>query len=75
MNGNGNGAGTLRMLLKWLLVGLVAIVALRLILKLAGVIVGFALWAIFALGPILLVGWLVLKALRHFSRDADYPTA
>jgi hypothetical protein len=55
----------------WLLAGLVAILALKVAWVLAGAAIGLLFFGIFTLGPIVLVGWLVLKALRHFARDTD----
>ncbi len=72
MTGNGNG-GILKTVAIWLIVGVAAIVGLKVALVTLGLVTRVALFAIFTLGPILLVGWLVLKALRHFTRDTTTP--
>jgi hypothetical protein len=66
INGGGSLVGSL---LTLLLVGVVAIIALKLAVAIAGMLLGLMVVALFTLGPILLVGWLVVKALRHFSRE------
>ncbi len=71
-NGDGNG-GILKTVAIWLVVGVAAIVGLKIALVALGLVARVALFAIFTLGPILLVGWLVLKALRHFTRDTMSP--
>jgi hypothetical protein len=65
-NSGESGFGTA---VKWVIIGLVALFALRIGLFALGFVTRFALSALFTLGPILLVGWLVLKLLRHFARD------
>ena len=53
----------------WLLIGILAIVAIKVGLAIAGFLIGLGFFALFTVGPILLVGWLVWKALRYFSRE------
>ncbi len=69
----GERGGIVREVLKWCVIGVVAIVALKVALAVAGIVfglvVGLSLTILFTLGPILLAGWLVLKALRFFSRE------
>ena len=72
MTGNGNG-GILKTMATWLIVGVAAIVALKVVMVTFGLVARVALFAIFTLGPVLLVGWLVLKALRYFTRDTVTP--
>ena len=71
MNGYDDGGFSLRKVVKWLVIGLVAVVALRLALVAAGMILQFGLFALVRIGPILLVGWLVLKLLRYLTRDPN----
>jgi len=58
-------------LLTWFLVALLAIAALKLALWAVGVALGIGTWLLFSVGPILLVGWLVLKALRWLGEPAN----
>jgi hypothetical protein len=69
MSTYGESDGLVKRILTWLVIGILGIVALRLALVLLGIVFKFGSFAIFTLGPILLVGWLVLKALRYFTRD------
>ncbi|MEX2571155.1 MAG: hypothetical protein WD737_07595 [Gemmatimonadota bacterium] len=67
--------GILKKIVVWTAIGLMAIVALKVILAIAGFVIGIGFLALFTIGPILLVGWLVVKALRYFTRDPAMPTA
>lgn len=71
---------TIGTVLTWAVLGLLAFVALKLALRVLGVLVGVAgmvfgliTFLAFTIGPIVLVGWLAVKAWRAFSRPA--PTA
>lgn len=64
---------TLGTLVKWTLLGFIALFALKLVLGLLGSVFGFAMAVVFTLGPIVLLGWLTLKAiewLRGAEREA-----
>jgi len=61
-------------IVKWMFVGVAVVIALKFALSAVGVFLRFGLFAILALGPILFVGWLILKALRCFSRDKGSST-
>ena len=69
MTGYGNGQSTFGRIVKWLVVGFVAIVAFRVGLFLLGAALKASLFVIFTLGPIVLVGWLVIKFLRWISQS------
>jgi hypothetical protein len=69
MGGNGNCRIDLGTIGTWLVIGVVAVFAFKIGLLLFGIVSRVALFALFTIGPILLVGWLVLKALRYFTRD------
>jgi len=51
---------------------LLAIAALKLAFWVLGAAVGVGFWLIFTIGPILLVGWLVMKAFRFLTRPKEY---
>lgn len=64
-----NNRGLAGKVITWILVGIVAIVVLKLAAAIAGLVVGLGFFLLFTVGPILLLGWLVLKALRHLTRE------
>jgi hypothetical protein len=55
----------------WVLVGVVAIVAIKVAFAIAGLVIGVGSIVLFTLGPILLAGWLIVMALRYFTRDRN----
>ncbi len=55
-------------LLKYLILGLLAIVALTVVLKVVGVVVGIGFALLITVGPILLVGYGVSRLLGHKKR-------
>lgn len=61
-----------RDLVTWLLVGILAIVALKLALLVIGSVFSVGLFLALTVGPILIVGWLAIKVLRRFSRGSDF---
>ncbi|HUE96119.1 MAG TPA: hypothetical protein VMN39_05640 [Longimicrobiaceae bacterium] len=67
----GSGGSTLGRVVKWLVIGIVAIIALRVGLFLLGAAVKASFFILFTLGPLVLVGWLVMKFLRWISRNPD----
>ncbi len=69
-----NNGSFLRNVVVWMLIGILAIVAIKVGLALAKVAVSLLFFAVFTLGPILFVGWLVLKALRYFTRNGSEAT-
>jgi hypothetical protein len=67
---------TLGKLVTLAFVALLAIAALKLAFWLFGVAMGVGMVILFRLGPILLVGWLVMRFLRWLNRPkTDYPVA
>jgi hypothetical protein len=60
-------------LVSWLFVALLAIAALKLAFWVFGAALGLGAWLLFTLGPILLVGWLVVKLVRYLGRPRSYP--
>ena len=59
-------------MISWLLVALLAIAALKLAFWVFGAALGIGAWLLFTLGPILLVGWLVVKLVRWLGRPRSY---
>lgn len=59
-------------LISWFLIALLAIAALKLAFWVFGAALGIGAWLIFTVGPILLVGWLVVKLVRWLGRPREY---
>jgi hypothetical protein len=59
-------------LITFFIVGLVAIVLLRGILWIAGAAFGLGLFLLFTVGPILLIGWIVVRAARWLRGNDRY---
>lgn len=60
----------------WTIIGILAVLAFKLatwllgfLLGVAGMVVGIALFLLFTVGPILLVGWLAVKAWNAFTKE------
>jgi hypothetical protein len=62
MSGNGS---ILSKLLVWTVAGVLALVALKLALALFGFVVGIGAFLLFTVGPLILIGWLALKAWEY----------
>lgn len=58
-------AGTMLM---WGGVGVMALIALKIVLKLLGIVMGFVGFLFFTVLPLLVVGWLVMKLWQAFTR-------
>lgn len=62
-------------ILTWTVVGMVALIALKITVRLIGFLIGLAgmafgvaIFLLFTLGPIILLGWLAVKAWKAFTR-------
>ena len=53
----------------WTVIGILAVIALRIVFRLIGFAMGIAGFLLFTLGPILLVGWILVKAWQAFSKE------
>lgn len=60
-----------KQVLTWTVVGIVAVLALKLVLGLVGAAFGLVGFLLFTVGPILLVGWLAMKAWEAFSKKPN----
>ena len=72
MSTNDGERSLLGTLVSWFFVALLAIAALKLAFWVFGAALGIGTWLIFTVGPILLVGWLIVKIVRHLSRPRAY---
>lgn len=59
-------------LLTWFLTALLVIAAIKLTFFLLGATMGLVSFLLFTVGPILLVGWLVVKLVGFFTREPEY---
>jgi len=64
---NGNKGSMIGQLLKWLVIGLLAVLALKIVFGLVGTVIGLALFVVFKLGPLVLLAWLGWKAWQYFT--------
>jgi hypothetical protein len=70
MSTYGDSGITFGKIITWVLMALLAIAALKLAFWVVGAAVGLGFWLIFTIGPILLIGWLVIKMVRYVRRTA-----
>lgn len=59
----------LKQVLTWAVVGIVAVFVLKLALSLAGMAFGLITFLLFTVGPLVLVGWLAVKAWNAFTKE------
>ncbi len=52
----------------WTIVGILAVLALKLLFGLLGMAFGLVTFLLFTVGPILLLGWLAVKAWNAFTK-------
>ncbi len=72
MSTNDGERSLLGTLVSWFFVALLAIAALKLAFWVFGAALGIGAWLIFTVGPILLVGWLIVKIVRYLGRPRGY---
>ena len=58
-----------KQIVTWTVVGIIAVLALKLVLSLLGMAFGLITFLLFTVGPILLVGWLAVKAWNAFTKE------
>jgi hypothetical protein len=73
MTSYSNDRSLLSKLLTWFFVALLAMALLKMAFWVVGVAVGIGTWMLFTIGPILLIGWLVLKLIRWMGEPRRYP--
>ena len=56
-------------IITWTVVGILAILALKVVFGLLGIAMGLVSFLLFTVGPILLVGWLAVKAWGAFTKE------
>jgi hypothetical protein len=65
----GDNTSPVATLIKWAILVVVAVVALKLVLGLLGIVLGFAAFLLFTVAPIVFVGWLIMKAWQAFTKE------
>ncbi|HEX6927186.1 MAG TPA: hypothetical protein VF167_17305 [Longimicrobiaceae bacterium] len=72
MSTNEGDRSLLGTIISWFFVALLVIAGLKLAFWVFGAALGIGTWLLFTIGPILLVGWLVVKLIRFLSRPREY---
>ncbi len=60
-----------KQVLIWTVVGILALLAIKFVLGLLGMAFGLVTFLLFTVGPILLVGWLAVKAWNAFAKEPN----
>lgn len=70
----GENRSLLGSIVKWTIIGVLAVIAFRIAMRvlgfvigLAGMALGIAMFVLFTVGPLVLMGWLSMKAWRAFT--------
>lgn len=73
MTENGSLLGRI---VKWTIIGVLAVIAFRIAMRLAAFVIGLAgmafglaMFVLFTVGPLVLLGWLAMKAWRAFAKE------
>lgn len=62
----GDNKSLLSTVITWTIIGVLAVVALKIVFGL----IGFAAFLLFTVAPIVLIGWLAVKAWQAFTQPA-----
>jgi hypothetical protein len=65
----GDNNSLLATLVKWAVIIIIAVVALKLVLGLLGIVMGLAAFLLFTVAPVVLIGWLIMKAWQAFTKE------
>lgn len=72
----GENKSLLSRIATWTILGLLAIIALKIVVRLLvfllglmGMVFGITVFLLFTVGPVVLLGWLALKAWGAYTRD------
>lgn len=66
----GENTSLLGKVVTWTIIGIGAILALKIAVSLLGMVFGLTVFLLFTVGPILLLGWLAMKAWKAFARES-----
>lgn len=64
----GENTSLLGRIVTWTIVGIVAIIAIKLALGILGFVLGLAGFVLFVVAPLIVVGWLATKAWQAFTQ-------
>lgn len=64
----GENKSLLSRVVTWTILGVLALIAIKLVFRLLGVVLGLAAFVLFTVAPLVLIGWLALKAWNAFTR-------
>lgn len=64
----GDDNSVLASIVKWAIIIVVAVVAIKIALGLLGIVLGLAAFLFFTVLPVLIVGWLIVKAWQMFTK-------
>lgn len=65
----GDDNSLLASIVKWAIIIVVAVVAIKIALGLLGIVLGLAAFLFFTVLPVLIVGWLLVKAWQMFTKE------
>jgi hypothetical protein len=65
----GENSSLLATLVKLAIIIVIAVVALKLVLGLLGIVMGLAAFLLFTVAPVVLIGWLIMKAWQAFTKE------
>ena len=72
----GENRSLLGRIVTWTIVGVLAVIAFKIAIRLigfmvglAGMVLGLIMFLVFTVGPLILVGWLAIKAWNAFTRQ------
>lgn len=58
-------------LIVWAIIGVLAIVAIKVALTVFGIALGIGAFLLFTVGPLILIGWLALKGWEYLTRNRE----
>jgi hypothetical protein len=66
----GENASLLGRIATWLVIGVIAILAIKVVLGILGFVLGLAGFLVFVIAPLVVLGWLAMKAWQAFTTPA-----
>lgn len=66
----GEKKSLLSRIVTWTVLAILAVIALRLALRLVGAVFGLVAFLLFTIAPLVLIGWIAMKAWKAFSKPA-----
>jgi hypothetical protein len=66
----GENTSLLGRVVTWLVIGIIAIIAIKIVLGILGFVLGLAGFLFFVIAPLVVLGWLAMKAWQAFTSPA-----